>query len=167
MRCSLGFQIMNLAPPPESLESPTVTFSLVRHWPEQSFLYCPASRLDLTHPHVLSAPFEAFVQTNLPLLHFCCEYLKGSLGPKYTVSRPVFNAFSIKIYPFYKCFFWYCHLWKDISWPPCHVSLEKLLQRWTQTKDAPPLSIWIGVQIGLALHCCSFSGDPWEQTLLW
>ena len=37
IRCSLGFQIMNLARPPESRESPTLTFSLVRHWPEQCF----------------------------------------------------------------------------------------------------------------------------------
>ena len=35
IRCSLGFQIINLARPPESRESPTLTFSLVRHWPEQ------------------------------------------------------------------------------------------------------------------------------------
>ena len=34
MMCSLGFQIMNLARPPESRESPTLTFSLVRHWPK-------------------------------------------------------------------------------------------------------------------------------------
>ena len=35
MMCSLGFQIMNLARPPESRESPTLTFSLVRHWPKK------------------------------------------------------------------------------------------------------------------------------------
>ena len=163
IRCSLGFQIMNLARPPESRESPTVTFSLVKHWPECCFLYSPASKLDLTHPHVLSAPFEAFVLTNLPLLHFCCKYLKGSLEPKYLI----YISVSFEILRF-------CHLWKDISWPPSHVSLEKLLQRWTQTKDALPPWIWIGVQIGLAFHCCSFSGDPsgfprWQKChrLLW
>ena len=86
IRCSLGFQIINLARPPESRESPTLTFNLVRHWPEQSFLNCfiapppPKKKKNLTHSDVLSAPFEAFVQTNLLFLHFCCKYLKGSLG---------------------------------------------------------------------------------------
>ena len=30
-----------------------------------------------------------------------------------------------------------------------------------------PRSTWICVQNGLALHCYSSSGDPWQQTMLW
>ena len=51
MRCSLGFQIINLARPPESRESPTLTFSLVRHCPGQKCQYCTNDFLSIrSHP---------------------------------------------------------------------------------------------------------------------
>ena len=51
MRCSLGFQIINLARPPESRESPTLTFSLVRHCPGEKCQHCTNDFIPIrSHP---------------------------------------------------------------------------------------------------------------------
>ena len=118
---------------------------------------------ELTHSDVLSSPFEAFVQTNLPLLHFCCEYLKGSLEQKIhglkencmgvqRLPALFFNMMSFQVLlnmlPPLKG-----HILTPLPYIPGKVVTKK-----NSNLRCPhlPLSIWIGVQIGLALRCCSF-----------
>ena len=133
--CSLGFQIMNLARPPESRESPTLTFSLVRHWPKNIPRCSPGHEKfqiavclktvkisillrSLTHPDVLAAPFKTLVKADFSCFHLRRKHFKSPLG-KGLGRKGVFckcqNVRDSRATGY---------LWEDISRPSSHVSLK-------------------------------------------
>ena len=86
--CKLGDPWLYLARPPESRESPIVTFNLVIHWPAiVSWMIIDQHLIpweNPTHSDVLSTPLKARVKTLLRTFHLCShsQQLKVHMNSK-------------------------------------------------------------------------------------